>query len=329
MRLSAKLKQVDRYYIQKEIDDAYNRSTLLDESEVDIVEDRIGQITYKQMSCGGMLLIDVTMTLQQVMTDIFKIDGESVMMEFMFDSKIEADIDKLTHSTWDLANTHNITFSKNYHGRFKMPPNIPVQFLIIILSKEYYFNLIPKDYILHQEFVNNIFEQKTATLSKTMLQFNPYIHAVIHEIRSCTRKGELKRLYIENKIQELLLLQLEINQKQHLLYNKSGLNDRDHRKLLEAKNILDIGFRDAPGIPELARMSYLNEFKLKKGFKSCFGMTIKSYVISLRMRHAIDLLNEEKHSITEIAYLCGYNGIVQFSTAFKNFYGYAPSYAIR
>ena len=309
MKVSARLTESNKYYIRKEVKDSYSKSALLEESEIDIVEQEIGHIAYKQIASSGMILIDAKMYFQLPTTDIFKIEGESIMMEFLYDS-----------------NSHNITFSKNYRGRFEMEAEKQIHFFIIILSKEYYFTLIPKSYSLHRNFVDNIFAQDTVSISETMLQFNPAIHNVIHEIKSCNRKGELKRLYIENKIQELLLLQLEVNQQQYLLLHQSGLNDKDYKKLLEAKHILDTNFKDAPRIAELARMSYLNEFKLKIGFKTCFGMTIKNYVISLRMKQAINLLSEDQHSITEIAYLCGYNGIVQFSSAFKTYYGYSPSF---
>ena len=55
----------------------------------------------------------------------------------------------------------------------------------------------------------------------------------------------------------------------------------------------------------------------------------KEYVLSkqlLRSGTAIGaLIKEGEHSITEIALKCGYNGLIQFSTAFKKFYGRPPT----
>lgn len=324
MKLSAKLVELDKYYIQKEVDDAYRKNAKLEEKQTSLKGKGIDYINYRQITSSGMILIDVKIALRQTVTDLFKIEGESVMMEFMYNSNIEANVNNLEWQTHGDGKMHNITFSKNYCGKFKMTPDNPINFFIIILSKDYYFNLIPKEYALHREFVKNIFEQKTSSLSKTMLSFNPSLHAVINDIRQCKRTGELKKLYLENKVQELLLLQLEINQQQHLVSELSGFNQQDQQKLLEAKKLLDTNFTNAPKLAELARMTYLNEFKLKKGFKACFGTTVKRYVIELKMKYAVQLLNKEKYTVSEIAELCGYNGIVQFSAAFKTFYGHSP-----
>nr|WP_228098844.1 AraC family transcriptional regulator [Pedobacter sp. MC2016-24] len=88
--------------------------------------------------------------------------------------------------------------------------------------------------------------------------------------------------------------------------------------------ILDQEYKTAPLINELAKRVYLNEFKLKRGFKICYGITIKSYVIALKMKKALSLLNENKYQISELTYMCGYNSLSRFSSAFKSYYGCSP-----
>lgn len=324
MKVSAKLLELGKCYIQEEIDDFYDKDAVLVQDEISVSDEGIAHITYNKISTSGMLLIDATLCLAQTVTDQFEVEGESVMMEFMYSTNVEANINNLDWTTIGEGKVHNITFSTNYRGSFKMTADQPVNYFIIILSKDYYFNLIPKEFTLHREFVENIDAQRTSPLSQTMLNFSPSLHAVINDIRQCKREGDLKKLYIENKVQELLLLQLEMNQQQHFISELSGFNDQDQQKLLDAKKILDSNFTNAPKLAELARMTYLNEFKLKKGFKACFGTTVKRYVIELKMNYALQLLADHNYSISEIAELSGYNGIVQFSTAFKTFYGYSP-----
>lgn len=324
MRLSAKLIELNKYYIDKEVSDNYAHGQLLEENSSSLCCEGVEYVNCTQLASSGLILVDVEMSFFQPVTDLFKVDGDSIVMEFLFNGGLDVDVYHLEGITGYQANTHNLTYASNYGGSFRMFPGKPMKFFIIILSKEFYYNLIPEDSLLHKEFAGNIFESNACMLSDAHLPFSPAVHSVIHEIRTCKRDGELKRLFIENKIRELLLLQLEMHQQQYILRAQAGLTGYDLLKLQEAKSILDKNFISAPGLVELSKMIFLNEFKLKKGFKACFGITVKSYVISLRMKYAMELLQKRKHIISEIAYLSGYNGLVQFSAAFKTFYGYSP-----
>ncbi|MBQ7335401.1 MAG: PocR ligand-binding domain-containing protein [Clostridia bacterium] len=64
---------------------------------------------------------------------------------------------------------------------------------------------------------------------------------------------------------------------------------------------------------------------LTEHFKKEFGMTIMQYVAQQRMEKAVQLLQEGKTSITEIAATCGYSDVEYFSRTFKNVYGMSPS----
>lgn len=327
MRLSARLLEVEKDYALKEVDDLYNRNELLEENHFNLNHPDIDFFNCKELSGSGIILLDAQMSFSSTITDLFQIEGDCILMEFMFNNKknVEAEISQLDWIKPYEANTHNIIYSSNFKGRFKMSPHEPVCFLLILLSKDFYFQLIPENSKLHTEFSKNIFKQNTCALYDTHLPFNPAIHNIIQDIRNCHREGELKKLFIETKIQELLIAQLEMYKQEHLLKTQTGLNDEDFLKLKEVKKILDKEFKTAPTLGELSKRTYLNEFKLKKGFKACYGTTIRSYIIILKMKYAIALLNENKYNISEIAHLCGYNGLVQFSAAFKTFYGCSPS----
>ena len=95
--------------------------------------------------------------------------------------------------------------------------------------------------------------------------------------------------------------------------------------MLSVENlILEANFTDAPSLPELSRAISLNEFKLKKGFKSCFETTVKGYITKLRMECAKDLFKNKASNVGEVAYKCGYKDVSHFSAAFKLFYGFTP-----
>nr|WP_294780422.1 AraC family transcriptional regulator [uncultured Flavobacterium sp.] len=192
----------------------------------------------------------------------------------------------------------------------------------IVFTKEFYYNIINEDWQLHEKFSKNISLKKSSYLSSKYLPFTPAIQWITHEIKSCTREGVLKRIYIESKIKELLIHQLEAIQTKPSL--KENIDEDEYSKLLEAKNILENDYKNTPTLPELSRKISLNEFKLKKGFKACFGTTVKSYIIKLRMEHAKEMFQNKSATVSEVAYKCGYKDVSHFSAAFKNYYGFSP-----
>src|SRR5699024_8676269 len=158
---------------------------------------------------------------------------------------------------------------------------------------------IPKNSNLHSEFSNKIRKGEACCLFDTHIAFTPSIQAVLKDIEKCSYEGEFKRLYLENKIQELLLLHLELYQHYNLNTNGSTMDKEDLEKLMEAKKILHDDFINAPTLKELSRMTYLNEFKLKNEFKAHLGTSVKQYIIGLRMKYALELIKEGELSITE------------------------------
>ena len=67
----------------------------------------------------------------------------------------------------------------------------------------------------------------------------------------------------------------------------------------------------------------LQEFKLKKGFRELFGTTVFGYVLQLRMHHARRLL-EQGTTVSEAAFMVGYQNVSSFCVEFRKRYGYSP-----
>jgi AraC-like DNA-binding protein len=60
-------------------------------------------------------------------------------------------------------------------------------------------------------------------------------------------------------------------------------------------------------------------------FMEQFLMSPKEYVTALRLQRAKELLAENRHSVAEIATLCGYSDLYHFSKIFKEKLFYAPT----
>lgn len=84
-----------------------------------------------------------------------------------------------------------------------------------------------------------------------------------------------------------------------------------------------------PGKPhtlaDLARHHFLNEFKLKKGFREYFGTTVFGYLRQRRMEYAYKRLTETHDTIIEIANTAGYSNASHFARAFQEVHGCRPS----
>ncbi|MBP1989392.1 helix-turn-helix domain-containing protein [Paenibacillus eucommiae] len=157
-------------------------------------------------------------------------------------------------------------------------------------------------------------------------QMTSSMKRIVHDIIHCHYEGDIKHIYLEGKVLELFAVYLneailEKNSPSPLL----GLSRTDIANLQRAKDILDADLISPPSLSELAKLAYLNEFKLKKGFKLLFGLPVHAYVISRRLEVAFDLLEEGSMKITEAAYAAGFGKAGHFSEQFKRKYGVNPS----
>jgi len=320
LRIKSTLSAYEKPIINIEINDHYDPKSALKEENINLTES--DEVKIRILKTDGMALIDTQMYFSKPQIEEFEINKECVVMDFVSCNNIETNIDELETEKYLKENTHNIFYSTKFKATYKIPAFEQVNYLIIIFSKEFYNNIINEDWKLHEKFSKNILFKKSSFLTSKYIPFTPSIQWIISEIKNCSRKGALKKMYIETKIRELLIHQLEAIIMQSK--KKEIVDEDEYNKLQEAKLILEKDYVHAPTLTELSRMISLNEFKLKKGFKSCFGTTVKSYIIKLRMEYAKELFKDKMATVSEVAYKCGYKDVSHFSAAFKNYYGSSP-----
>lgn len=121
------------------------------------------------------------------------------------------------------------------------------------------------------------------------------------------------------KFDELLCSALQILKNSQNLADEFPL-DLDlpySEKIRKARTILNMEYANPPALPTLAQQLGISETQLKSGFKTLNGTTVMQYCIGKRMEAAKLLLRENRHSISDIADIVGYEDHSAFSRAFR------------
>lgn len=78
-------------------------------------------------------------------------------------------------------------------------------------------------------------------------------------------------------------------------------------------------------IDEIAKHSFMSTVYFRKLFKQIYGVSPIKYVINLRIKHAINLIETQYYSLYEVSKLSGYEDYTYFSSEFKRITGVSPS----
>ena len=78
-------------------------------------------------------------------------------------------------------------------------------------------------------------------------------------------------------------------------------------------------------IKEIADKSFMSEVYFRRLFKEQYGVSPHKYIVDLRLQNAVGLISTGYYSLSEIAYMSGYNDYKYFSTEFKRNMGISPS----
>ncbi|AFD07888.1 helix-turn-helix domain-containing protein [Solitalea canadensis] len=324
MQVVSKIDILDQPVCNKTVPDNYNVNSVLQEVEVCLEHAVLKEFRSKQLVTDGLIILDTYMCFSEAVIDTYEIIGDCIVMDFVYEGNTIGAVEDSDYQMKIASGTHSLMYTPGF--KVTLPVDQAVNYYTIILSTDLYFKLISHDSCLHKGFELKIRNKKSGYFSEQHGTISPQMKWVINDIRNCKREGCLKRLFLEAKLKELLVLQLEdFKTKNEVDLAESVLRGDDYEKLEEAKVIIEKDYVSPPSLCELARIVSLNEFKLKKGFKELFNTTVHCYVVKLRMEKAQILLNETDYSVREIAYKLGYKNPAYFSTAFKNYHGFVPS----
>lgn len=176
-------------------------------------------------------------------------------------------------------------------------------------------------------FIDDFERNRTSTLYPDAMHITPDMQRIIGEISNCPYSGFIQKMYLEAKIQELFILQLDLCECMMNIGNqyKQALSPADIERIHEAKRYIEQHLNQPKTIIELAHLVGTNESKLKRGFKQLFGTTVFGYMQQRRMEQARRMFIEENKSVSEVAHFVGYANLSNFTNAFKVYFGFPPT----
>jgi AraC-like DNA-binding protein len=245
---------------------------------------------------------------------------ESIKMHFVLSGNTFMHSEIQTHPFKNYH--HNLIYSPKTNWEWQADNEL--QLFEVTMKTEFFKKYVSKKDPYISLFIDAIEKQIPSCLINENLTATSEMIGIIKEITNCERKGIYKNMFLEAKIIQLLLLQLE-----QLCCNncpiKCHLKKSDTAKMYQVRDIILDNLKHPFSLKELAHLVGTNEFTLKKGFKTIFGTTVFGFLNDIKMEKAQNLLTEQELTITQVAELVGYKNATHFTTAFKKKYGTLPS----
>lgn len=180
--------------------------------------------------------------------------------------------------------------------------------------------------LLYIQFTESYFNKVTAIDPVSLLPkrnqqpIKPETSLILAHIINYEQEGRSKRLFLEARIFELIIVYLNQQQeKQNITFKQEDIN-----KMMLAKQLIEQNLQKPSSLIELARKVGINDYKLKKCFKELTGHTVFGYLYKIRMEKAHYFLSKEKKSVNEVSFLVGYKNPQHFIAAFKKKYHILP-----
>lgn len=104
-----------------------------------------------------------------------------------------------------------------------------------------------------------------------------------------------------------------------------GLSHPDEQIIINIKQMILKDLENPPTVSEITDKYDISPYKLQKGFKALYDTTYYDYIINLRIKQSLPLLEKNETTILDIAQGLGFENPSKFSQYFKNIMDMTPS----
>ncbi|HEY5692442.1 MAG TPA: AraC family transcriptional regulator [Cyclobacteriaceae bacterium] len=240
------------------------------------------------------------------------------LIHFYFCTEGSAIFEFGPHYSREIQRKRNYFF---YNPEKDLPFNIELspatRMVFLTISLEHLHQLFLHDTLpfLKPENINRKFYDERDIPASLMV--------VLNQLSMVNLSEAAEKLYYQAKVLELL--SLYFSEKKAAAENCPFLNDEEVvRKIKNAKEYLLKHSEKPPSLKELAKLTGLNEYQLKVGFKQIYGNTVYGFLLDHKLTNAQLLLDTAKFKVNEVAYQIGYTNPSHFIAAFKKKFGVTP-----
>ncbi|WP_299390572.1 AraC family transcriptional regulator [uncultured Gelidibacter sp.] len=305
----------------------------IDLNSNEMIEDRMGalsvqervtnesEITSNLICTKGLCLIETSVSPQHQLTDQMTVTEDYVHIFCMMDGCSLGKNSCNKTCEFNLGIMH-LAYCKGLERSLEIVSQQKSRYLSVVMSRNYYLQLcFHEPWIRHSKFYRAVIERKTVEYGEVTFPLDTLLKRVLNELILQAFPEKHAKHLTDLKLKELFL---------HILItfsegitNKTILNSDEYDKIEAAKAYLTLHYDHPPTAKQLSRIVFLNELKLKQGFKQVYHTSIYAYVIKLKMEKAQTMLAEQ-HSVQEMADILGYKSVSHFISTFKKTFGYTP-----
>ena len=272
------------------------------------------------VASNGFFLLHAVLSFSEDQRILIDVEGDAVVCAFLYCKKV------LTSKKKSAAqrSEHSIRYVQSESISLDFEAGISYTYFLLVLDKSYYLNLIRLAPAVHEHFLQEMENGNPVKLICPELQLTKEMRHTIDGMLDCRQRSKLKRMFLDARIMELLMYQLE-QLGQQKSQEKDALTEVEVLKMEMLMELLQQQYKNPPTHKQLARKILLNESKLRLIFKRYFGLTIYEYVTRLRMEEGRRLLLEHSHlTMAEVAEQLGFKHQASFTHAFKRYFGIPP-----
>ena len=107
---------------------------------------------------------------------------------------------------------------------------------------------------------------------------------------------------------------------------KISITDIDEKFLERAIEIIEKHISDSKFNAEiLSKKVGMSRMQLYRKLRGLTDQTVHEFIRSIRLKRAVQLLEEKRMTITEVAYEVGFNDLTYFARCFRKQYNKSPS----
>ncbi|MEO6287263.1 MAG: helix-turn-helix transcriptional regulator [Dyadobacter sp.] len=167
---------------------------------------------------------------------------------------------------------------------------------------------------------------KNPDLQSILIKATPETEYLHHHIFQMMSQSRFHRLLAEQLITDLFLKVLSSSQNDTSGFQLSYKQKRNYLPVIESvKAFINDSFAENLSLSQLADLGNMSPYHFNRVFKQITNASPYNYLLRVRLQQANLQLSNTDLPITTIAFSCGFNSLENFSTAYKNQFGKAPT----